>query len=348
MKRKLLNILFFFAVMGLTVYVIYRNHDIGKVFSAICSANKMWLIPAVILAVLFVVCESIMIHDLLHMQGHKVSLRKCISYSFIGYFYSGITPSASGGQPMQLYYMRKDGNGLSDSSVVLLTVAFYSRTVLSVIGIFLLIFFHGMLVSFFQGVFFIYWLGLILNTLIASAILSVMVWPGLVRRIVSVIEKLLVRIHVFKHSQMRLDKIESVMEGYRTAVVFMRQHKGKAVYLFFFTLFQRFTLYILTWFVYKSFALSGDNFLNVVLLQAAIYVAVEMLPLPGSQGITELMYHNIFGTIFGSMLTPSMLVVRGLDFYLLMIIGLIYVLVRMFEVKKGGSRPQNSSGCQQA
>jgi len=336
--------LFFFAVMGLTGYVIYKNHDLGKVFSAIHSANKIWLIPAVVLAVLFVVCESMMIHDLLHMQGHKVTMRKCISYSFIGYFYSGITPSASGGQPMQLYYMRKDGNGLSDSSVVLLTVAFYSRTVLSAIGIVLLIFFHGMLVSFFQGVFFIYWLGLILNTLVAAAILSVMVWPGLVRRAVGAIEKLLVHLHVFKHSQVRLDKIEDVMDGYGAAVVFMRQHRGKSVYLFFFTLFQRFTLYILTWFVYKSFAIRGESFLHVVLLQAAIYVAVEMLPLPGSQGITELMYHNVFGTVFGTMLTPSMLVVRGLDFYLLMIIGMVYVLIRMFEVKKGGSRFGNDPG----
>ena len=40
------------------------------------------------------------------------SLWRCIQYSFIGFFYSGITPSATGGQPVQLYYMNKDGKGV--------------------------------------------------------------------------------------------------------------------------------------------------------------------------------------------------------------------------------------------
>ena len=57
-------------------------------------------------------------------EGYKAStLPRCIQYSFIGFFYSGITPSATGGQPVQLYYMNKDGNRGSDSTVVLMTVA---------------------------------------------------------------------------------------------------------------------------------------------------------------------------------------------------------------------------------
>ena len=33
---------------------------------------------------------------------------------------------------------------------------------------------------------------------------------------------------------------------------------------------------------------------DVILLQAAIYVAVDMLPIPGAQGVTEAMYKNVF------------------------------------------------------
>lgn len=58
------------------------------------------------------------------MQSMAVAgLLRCISYSFIGFFFSGINPSATGGQPMQLYYMKKDGNKISSASVVLMTVA---------------------------------------------------------------------------------------------------------------------------------------------------------------------------------------------------------------------------------
>lgn len=61
------------------------------------------------------------------------SLIRCIQYSFIGFFYSGITPSATGGQPVQLYYMSKDGNRGSDSTVVLMTVAVVYKFVLVIL-----------------------------------------------------------------------------------------------------------------------------------------------------------------------------------------------------------------------
>ena len=80
----------------------------------------------------------------------------------------------------------------------------------------------------------------------------------------------------------------------------------------------------------------------MVLLQAAIYVSVEMLPLPGAQGITELLYQNVFGGIFGAFLAPSMLVVRGMDFYLLMIIGLVFVIFRFFKIRR--SAPTDADG----
>ncbi len=64
-----------------------------------------------------------MIWYLLRALNCGVSPFSCIRYSFIGFFYSGITPSATGGQPMQLYYMKKAGIKISDSTVVLMTVA---------------------------------------------------------------------------------------------------------------------------------------------------------------------------------------------------------------------------------
>ena len=53
---------------------------------------------------------------------------------------ASITPSATGGQPMQLYYMSRDDNRLSESSVVLMTVALIYKLVLVLIGIAALVF----------------------------------------------------------------------------------------------------------------------------------------------------------------------------------------------------------------
>ena len=89
------------------------------------------------------------------------------------------------------------------------------------------------------------------------------------------------------------------------------------------TFLQRCSVFVLTYVVYRGFGLEGTTALKIILLQASVYIAVDMLPLPGAQGITELMYKAIFANIFTGMnLIPSMLVTRGLNFYFLLIVSL--------------------------
>lgn len=72
-----------------------------------------YLVPAAALAIF---CMRRRIYDLVSASGNESKPKKrrkffdsLYQYSFIGFFYSGITPSATGGQPVQLYYMSKDG-----------------------------------------------------------------------------------------------------------------------------------------------------------------------------------------------------------------------------------------------
>jgi len=88
--------------------------------------------------------------------------------------------------------------------------------------------------------------------------------------------------------------------------------------------------------VYLGFGLSGTAMYQILLLQAAIYVAVDMLPVPGAQGITEAMYGKVFLPVFsGQYLVPAMCVTRGVGFYLMLVIGALWVL--KIHYKKIGS-----------
>lgn len=102
------------------------------------------------------------------------SLFRCIQYSFLGFFYSGITPSATGGQPVQLYYMNKDGNKGADSTVVLMTVAVLYKLVLVWIGCGLLIFCGRPLHLALENYFPLYLVGLLLNIVVIAVVLAAM------------------------------------------------------------------------------------------------------------------------------------------------------------------------------
>ncbi len=93
------------------------------------------------------------------------------------------------------------------------------------------------------------------------------------------------------------------------------------------TFLQRCSVFLLTYMVYRGFGESGTSVWEVMILQASVYIAVDMLPLPGAQGITEFMYRSVFASVFSqSYLIPSMLVSRGLNFYFLLVVSLLVVV----------------------
>ena len=314
--------------MGLSFYTVFRGQDMEQVVNALCRLSPLSLCATLFIALFFISAEGIMIYYLLRALNGKSSMLRCISYSFVGFFYSGITPSATGGQPMQLYYMCKDKNSLSESSVVLMTVALIYKFMLVLIGIAMLIFWHGPLMAYLQEFFPLYLLGLVLNLTLVLILLAVMLAPKGMKSVILRAEKVLVKVRILKVSEKRIEKIEQFVDGYQSAVHFLLAHKRKVLNVCVFTLLQRCSVFILTWIVYRGFALDGAGAMTVTLLQASVYIAVDMLPVPGAQGITELMYRNIFAGIFtGGYLMPSLYLTRGISFYFLLIVGMVISLL---------------------
>lgn len=263
------------------------------------------------------------------------SLWRCIQYSFIGFFYSGITPSATGGQPVQLYYMNKDGNKGSDSTIVLMTVAVIYKIVLVVLGVGMLLFCGGALKTELQSFFPLYLLGLALNTVAVAVVLAAMLFPQWMIVVWTWVEKQFIRLDIWKANPQRMDKVQTFTGNYRNAVDWLKQHPGKLIVVIAVTFLQRCSVFLLTYMVYLGLGQAGTSIQEVVLLQASVYIAVDMLPLPGAQGITELMYRSVFAPVFSKgSLIPSMLISRGLNFYFLLLAGAGVTAANHFLVKK--------------
>ena len=320
--KKIISAAFFVMRAAVTFYVVFKNQDPGELIDAVGRMQKGYLILAVITALFFVSAEGILIWYLLRAIGDKAKLTSCLKYSFTGFFYSGITPSATGGQPMQLYYMNKDGHKVAESTVVLMSVATAYKLVLVLMGIGIAVFWWGGLKIHLGTYLPLYFLGLFLNAALVVILLAIMLnGPGM-ERFLNAAQKLLVRIHVLKPSDKRSEGIHTMVEQYQGTVSFIKHHGNVLLFLVGFTFIQRCSVFVLTWFIYRGMGLSGANAFTVMALQAVVYIAVDMLPLPGSQGITELMYMAVFGNVFvGGSLTLSMCVTRGINFYMLLLVS---------------------------
>ena len=321
-QNIVLDVGIFTAIMAFTFWSVFRNQNMADITGAVKMMSIPSLVAAATLSGFYVAGEGSMICYLLKGVGEKAKLMRCIAYSFIGFFFSGITPSATGGQPMQLYYMKKDRHSISASTVVLMTVAVVYKFVLVVTGIGILFFWREPLKKYLEGYYLLYFVGLSLNVALVIILLLIMFSPGIIMTLFSKIEELFVFFRFWKKSEERKVKINQFLAGYRETVYFLKNHKKLIVVTIVCTFVQRFSAFVLTYVVYRGLGLEEFAIIDIVLLQASIYIAVDMLPVPGAQGITEAMYKKIFRNIFpGQCLIASMCITRGISFYFIMIVG---------------------------
>ena len=98
LKKKSLiyvfNVLFIALIGVLTFRLVFKDRAFGQILDDLEKANKLWLLAGAALAILFVAGEAVIIRYMLGLFREKIPLRRCLKYSFIGFFYSYITPSS--------------------------------------------------------------------------------------------------------------------------------------------------------------------------------------------------------------------------------------------------------------
>ena len=333
--KKWLNALFLLAVFGLTIWSVFKGEDLAKVLAYLQMANMAYILPAILCVLLFIIGESVIILYLLHTLSIHVPFGHCCLYSFIGFFYSCITPSASGGQPMQVIAMRKDRIPVATSTVVLAIVTITYKLVLVVIGVLVMLIRPAGVMPYLEGVYGLVYLGLALNVGCIVLLLLLVFRPTLVGKCAKAVLNFINRIRPFKHPEKMADRLNKLLSQYTGTSDYYRTHHVVILNVFLITLVQRLFLFLVTWFAYRAFGLSGHSLPVIITLQAMISVVVDMLPLPGGMGISENLFLQLFLPIFGSALVlPGMMISRGISYYTQLLISAVMTLAASFLLRK--------------
>lgn len=332
-KKKIGNALFVAVVFLLTIYSVFHGEDLKSVIKAIVRVNPWYLLPAMAGVIFFIWGESIIIHYMLGTLKIRTKKRTCFLYSCIGFFFSCITPSASGGQPAQIYYMRKNKIPMAVSTLVLMIVTITYKLVLVFIGLFVAFFQRGFVHHYLEGILPVFYLGVALNVFCCIAMSVLVFCPGLAKWFMMKGHSLLEHFHILKRRRERTKRLENSMDQYDLTSKYLKEHKGVMVNVLLITFAQRFALFFVTWFVYRAFGLHGAKIYDVVMLQAVVSVSVDMLPLPGGMGISENLFLIIFKSIFvGGLLLPGMVLSRGIAYYVQLLFSAVMTGIAHFTI----------------
>lgn len=332
-KKLVLSIVFFVLMLVMTIYILFKDNDISEVISVAMSVNINYLVICAVLIVLYLLFEGLYLRITFKSLKQKTTLAKCFAYSCIEYYFSAITPSSTGGQPFQSYYMAKDGIPVTKSTIALILNTYTFKIVLLVLGVVCMILKPA--VVFHNGVLFNVFLafGVIVNLGIIIGCFLIMKSKRKVKKFVIWLVNLLGKLHLKKEPEKTIKKMDDYMADFKKGATYLKKHPMLTVKVLGLTLLQRLCMFSIGYIVYLAFGLTGFSYLDFLAIQVIIAIAIDSLPFPGGMGITEVMMLRIYLPVYGeNLLTASVLLTRLFSYYFCLILSGTVVLINHIRV----------------
>ena len=222
-RRKLIrNFIFFLFLIFLTFYILLKDQDLSVLLDTMMNANFKFVLIGIMCMLVYLMCEGINIGRTLKALGEKSNFIKNFKYALIGFFFSSITPAASGGQPMQVYYMHRDKISVANSTLALLINLMCMQIVTISIALISLSFNYGYMTG---GLITFFIIGILLNLSALSLLLIAIFWSKLLDKLVSFSVKVM-KFFKVKNIENKKMKFEKEVEKYKENATCIKKNKG--------------------------------------------------------------------------------------------------------------------------
>ena len=283
-----------------------------------------WLLLGVAMAGLTWVLEGFALNLICKVVYPQWKFNYSFCIGMLGVLYSALTPCSTGGQPMQIYSMRKLGmdTGAAGSIIAVKTLIYQAVMVLYALCMVVLrLGFFQRNVSDFS---FLTIIGLICNSTFIALVLLFCISERLTDKIIAGGVKLLHKLHLCRHPQERYQKIHSQLSVFHGSTRLIGRSLRMYVTVTLITVVQIGVGYMIPYCIYRGFGFHGVDLLTIMAAQAYVSMVSAFVPLPGASGGAEgsfMIFFNMFFT--NGTVIPAMVIWRVLTYYINLPVGCI-------------------------
>ena len=324
------------AVIAITAFSEFGNSNNAAKLSEV-RINWWFLVPAVFCFLAAITAEIfkyvLMMREMSkkknfnEKRASKVARRTVL----LGKYYDNITPAAIGGQPFQIYYMRKNSNlpdGVSTSIPVFGMIA--GQIGFIIIATFCFLFGslsinNAVLIgtACFGLLFYAFWP---ITVMIATFL------PKATAELINIVVRFLYKIHLVKNRKATIAKVEYEVNEYAKCVRKILNTKGLFLKTVLLSVSFHILISMIPFFVLTAFGGNVD-FLPCFVTTVAVTSAVYFIPTPGNAGAAEGTFFVVFSALSSGYVFWAMLVWRFFSYYIYIIMGPI-IYYRMHLEKK--------------
>jgi uncharacterized protein (TIRG00374 family) len=338
-KKKILSTIMFILNLVLIVAVFYSfAHEQGGIqpLSTLFANKPKWQYIFVAIALYFfvVMCNTLKFLFLIRNRTKKWRPLFSMKLAVIGRYYDLITPLGSGGQPFEIYYLKKDGYSGDTATGIPMAKYMVWQISFMLISLYILIFQPHFASN--TLVLILCWIGLGLTLTLFLFVLFMSITKKMGASFIVGILKLLHKIKIVKDYRKALFKVLKFVKQYQDCIKSFVKSPLTILLTTIATILSTIGNAIIAYFIYISFVdVPIVTPFEIVCKCCLTELAVCFFPMPGGSGATELSFSALIGSLFPEgTLFWGVLLWRILTYYIYIIHGLIYILYDFFKNKK--------------
>jgi glycosyltransferase 2 family protein len=330
MKNNKINIIAITIISIIVIYISIKDNFL-EIVNQILSINVFWLLFALLLILGFYICRAIHMYLIVKEFDKDYTIYKAIKLIIIAQFFNGITPFATGGQPAQIYLLKKENIDIHKGTTIVIEHFFVYQISLILYG-FIAIILNNYF-DFFPKVDFLKKLvlfGFILNAVIVVGLLIISFAKRISRFITSRVIGMLSGLRIIKDKQKTKEKWHERLNNFHDSVILLKNNttliwQGIVLNLIAFTFLYSIPIVIL----YSLGDYSSLNMVNTIVAGSYIMIMISLVPSPGSIGGVEYGFVSFFGNFIGGpTLMTLMLLWRFVTYYFGLFLGALLLGTR--------------------
>lgn len=324
MKNLKKNSIILLAITIIVLICVLKD-DFSNIINTLSGANYLWIVVALLCFLIGIAFEAKAYQEIIQGYEYNYTFKKSYKMLLITKFFNGITPFSSGGQPMQVYMLKKDGIRLTKATNIIIQNFIIYQAALVAFGIIAISINYSL--KLFTEVTLLKQLvtiGFLINTLVMVGLIVISFSSKFNHFIVEKSIFILSKLKLVKDKEKTLEKWREKVDDFHEGAEYLKNNKLLCLRTFIYNMIYLTLNYAMSYFVILALAKTTTDATILKSICASAYVLImgSFVPIPGASGGIEYGYLKFFGNfISGTLLKASLLIWRTISYYLPMLIG---------------------------
>ncbi len=310
------NITIITLTIVLIIYFIFSEGGFMDLLNSGLQISFTWMLTAVFVHLLNIALDMTVIYLFVKQTNPEFSVYKALVASMTGQFFSAVTPSASGGQPMQIVAMSRMGIKPSNSTSALIQkflVWQFTMAVYCIVAVTAKFSFISQQLNPTMWVLSI--VGFAAQIIMIVILLLTSFCKPLTSRIVNFLLNLLGKLHIVRNVEEKKKSFDVTLTSFHESNKLLNKNKVLLVKVYVITAIQMTAYFLAPYCIAMAFGINCDIF-DMLCAQAYVSMVSSLIPLPGGSGAAEYSFSVFFGTYFSAQTIKSAILLwRTITYY---------------------------------